>query len=78
MEGQGVLVGRDGRVVYQGQWQAGLYHGQGTLYYPDSEYAHYQGQFKQGAREGLGWLTLREGGRREVYCSRDQVVSVID
>jgi hypothetical protein len=52
--GQGILFREDGEKLYEGEFVAGLYDGQGILY--QKKYAVYNGEFSQGLFHGKGSL----------------------
>jgi len=49
--------------MYEGEFQEGKYHGQGTLTFPDG--GKYEGEWKEGVRHGQGTETLPDGGKYE-------------
>jgi hypothetical protein len=63
MNGKGVYQFANNRERYEGQFKAGKYEGQGTMYYPDG--AKYTGAWKANRRNGIGKLIDPNGGITE-------------
>ena len=86
-DGYGVARYKSGD-VYEGNWKAGLFHGQGTLYeWPEG--TKYVGEWKNGKREGNGtqfiakgpkyvgeWKNNRREGQGTMYLSSGQIYYV--
>ena len=51
-------------MIYEGEFQSGTFHGQGTSYY-DTGIKKYEGQFYMGREQGTGILYAPSG--REVF-----------
>ncbi|AYV87202.1 MAG: hypothetical protein Sylvanvirus34_11 [Sylvanvirus sp.] len=61
--GRGNYCKRTGNVVrdiYEGEWEHGLYHGRGTLYYPRFGFKCFKGEFING-NEGKGQWIFQDG-----------------
>jgi len=56
LNGKGVYYNKDMQVVYSGNWEDNLYHGNGILYYSKLNMILYQGYFKKGYYSGFGKL----------------------
>lgn len=86
-DGYGVARYKSGD-VYEGNWKAGLFHGQGTFYeWPEG--TKYVGEWKNGKREGNGtqfiakgpkyvgeWKNNRREGQGTMYLSSGQIYYV--
>ena len=55
----GIDNDQDGR-IYQGEWKDAQPHGQGKLYYANTN-LWYDGEWKEGKREGLGTSYYEDG-----------------
>jgi len=47
-------IGKDGNVLYEGEWQNGVPHGQGVSYYASSKVVKYEGGLQFGQSHGQG------------------------
>lgn len=92
MNGFGILWFDDNTKIYEGDWQNNVFHGRGTLYNhqvasnPEFDgtdfrglkgsWTKFEGQFNEGAKEGLGTLSIANGDvfvgdfRRDVVHGR--------
>ena len=48
-----------GNILYQGEWEQGVKHGQGTHYYQNG--VKYTGDWKNNRKEGQGTVSLPSG-----------------
>lgn len=61
LHGEGEERELSGTLIYKGKYDDGLFHGDGILYFPNSEWPKYTGQFKYGQFEGKGTLYKADG-----------------
>lgn len=59
--GQGILKGKDGFPLYDGQWYMGRRHGYGILSYNSEQTSRYEGSWKDDHREGKGTMHYPSG-----------------
>ena len=59
-------------VRYEGPFKNGLYHGEGTLSWPDG--SKYVGQFQNGQRQGQGTHTFPNGTRNRLVFNNGEVI----
>ena len=57
--GKGILVDKDGNIIYEGDFVNDYYEGKGKLVYEEGVY--YIGQFLKGERHGKGILYYKNG-----------------
>ena len=58
--------------IYDGEWKAGKYHGQGTIKY--SEGTKYVGKWKKGKRHGKGIFTHVDGKIEEGIWKKGKLI----
>lgn len=64
MEGKGETYFKEGQLEYSGEWKADEYHGWGILYSNPElnlKWLSYEGEFKNGVKEGRGQMKFRNG-----------------
>ena len=59
-DGEGILYDAQQRVIYEGQWKKGEYHGNGICTNLDGD--TYEGEWKNGQRNGRGRMCPVSGG----------------
>ena len=67
--GQGTLYGKDGNMVYQGQFEDSKFAGNGVLFYAAGAVG-YNGQFSDNRFNGTGKLFWPNGNREYYYARR--------
>lgn len=70
-EGYGTFTWPDEKKIYEGNWRQGKMHGRGKLVFANGK--SFQGEFKDGVREGYGVLKLNSSRKISGNWSEDRL-----